>query len=43
VLGAYAGGHERAVTCLRIALDAEESGRRVVRKFGHERAEVERV
>jgi hypothetical protein len=42
VLGAQALGHKRAVARLRIALDAEQSGRRVARELGHERADVER-
>jgi hypothetical protein len=43
VLGAQALGDERAAARLRIMLDAEQGGRRVVREFRHERAEVERV
>ena len=31
------------VACLRITLDADKGGRRVARKLGHERAEIERV
>src|SRR5690606_22918096 len=43
VPGAQALGHQRAVARRRIAFDAEQGGRRAVRKSGRERAEVERV
>ena len=43
VLSDEAPGDQRAVAGLRVALDAEQGGGRVVRELGHQRAEVERI